>query len=181
VWTRLGLFDGRPESRRAALLDFCAETIGVARERLALEHDRRGAPHLLVDGARGEWSVSSSSRADVFMFGVARGERIGVDVEIAHPLDPPDAALHPEERTRLAALPQALRAERFYELWTAKEAFLKSLGLGLTVEPSRLLVTPRDEGFTMRMDGDDAPLAEARWRRDFFAAGLVISASVTRA
>jgi len=131
MFTRLGLFDGKPDSRRAALLDFCAEALAVARDRLRLAHDPLGAPALLIDGARTEWNVSSSSREDVFFFGLIWAKKIGVDVEVARPLDVPDAALNDQERSRLAALPEAAREIAFYELWTTKEAYVKALGVGL--------------------------------------------------
>jgi 4'-phosphopantetheinyl transferase len=166
MFARLGVFDGKPESRRAALLDFCAETLGVARQRLALGHDSLGAPLLLIDGARGEWAVSSSSREDVALFGLARGARIGVDVEIVRPLDPPDVALHPQERARLAALPEAARAEKFYEIWTVKEAYIKALGVGLRRDPTEIRVFP-GAAPAIEDRGRAVALASARiWREN---------------
>jgi len=140
MFTRLGLFDGRPESRRAALLDFCSDTLGVAREKLAVAHDPLGAPLLLVDGQRGAWSVSSSSRENVFLFGLARGMRIGVDVEIVQEIATPWNVLHPDESAAIAALPPARRTEAFFKVWTGKEAYLKALGVGLRREPATISI-----------------------------------------
>jgi 4'-phosphopantetheinyl transferase len=178
--TRLGLFDGKPASRRAALLEFCAETLGVACARLALARDPLGAPLLLVDGARGEWRVSSSSRENVFLFGLARGERIGVDVEIVRPIEPPDVALHPGERRRLAALPTAAAIDAFYELWTLKEAYAKALGVGLRREFGDILV---GAGAVVAIeDGrQQVALASARRWRETFSEKPVIAAALTLA
>jgi 4'-phosphopantetheinyl transferase len=160
VLTRLALFDGRPESRRAALLVFCSETIGIPRNRLGLAHDRLGAPLLLVDGAAGGWSISSSSRENVFLFGLARGVRIGVDVEIVRPIEPPDVALHPRERARLAAAP----IDVFYELWTVKEAYVKALGVGFRRDLSQIEVL-LGAAPALREFGRPVALADARlWR-----------------
>jgi len=136
VFTRLGAFEGGPESRRAALLDFCAETLDIPRRRLALAHDPLGAPLLLVDAAPGAWRVSSASRENVYCFGLTRDRAIGVDVEIVRPIATPEAVLHPSERRRLAAL----GAAAFYELWTVKEAYVKALGVGLRRDPAEIEV-----------------------------------------
>jgi 4'-phosphopantetheinyl transferase len=178
MFTRLGAFDGKAASRRSALLDFAAEILGVARHRLALAHDPRGAPLLLIDDLRGDWNVSSASREDVWLFGLAQRQKIGVDVEIVHPIDPPEAALHAEENKRLAMLADAMRAEAFYEIWTAKEAYLKALGVGLRVEPSRIRVTSCDDTFTIDKDEQRADLREARWRRQILTGRIIISASI---
>jgi 4'-phosphopantetheinyl transferase len=177
MFTRLGLFDGKPDSRRAALLDFCAEALSLARPRLCLAHESRGAPLLLVDGARGEWTVSSSSREDVFLFGLARGERIGVDVEIVRPLDPPDAALHPQERARLAAMSDAARLAAFYEIWTAKEAYVKALGAGLRRDPA-LIDVAAGAPLAIADSGRSVALAVARQWRERFAGKPAICAAL---
>ena len=178
--TRLGAFDGRPESRRAALLEFCAETLLLARERLALAHDPLGAPLLLVDGARGEWNVASSSRENVFLFGLARGRRIGVDVEIVRPIAPPDIALHPDEQTSPAALPEAAAIDAFYELWTVKEAYAKALGVGLRREFGDMVV---GAGAVLAIEDrrQQVALASARRWRETFLEKPVIAAALTLA
>ncbi|MET9730474.1 4'-phosphopantetheinyl transferase superfamily protein [Streptomyces sp. NPDC006458] len=64
---------------------------------------------------------------------VTDGASCGVDVE--SPLSQ-ESATHvarffsPSERSELAALPQAERAERTTELWVLKEAYIKGLGIG---------------------------------------------------
>jgi phosphopantetheinyl transferase len=175
MFLRLGVFDGKPESRRAALLDFGAETLGVASKRLALAHDPLGAPLLLIDGARGAWTVSSASRENVFLFGLARGEKIGVDVEIVRPLEPPDVALHPEESRRLMALPEAERVAAFYRLWTAKEAYIKALGVGLRRELTQIRVSADEVRISDR--GKAVTLASSRvWREEILGKSAACAA-----
>ncbi|MBB4197006.1 hypothetical protein CCR94_23455 [Rhodoblastus sphagnicola] len=181
MFTRLGLFDGKPASRRAALLDFCAETLGVARRRVALAHDGMGAPLLLVDGASGDWNVSSSSRENVWLFGLARGARIGVDVEIFRSIEPPDIALHPDERRRLATLPAAKAADAFYDLWTVKEAYIKALGVGLRRDLTQIRVTT---GAALEIEDQRRPVAlgSARtWRESLEDKQAVCAALTLRA
>jgi 4'-phosphopantetheinyl transferase len=60
---------------------------------------------------------------------------IGIDVENVHRLetwsDIAEKSCAPIEMEALYSLPDAIRAERFLELWTLKEAFVKAIGVGL--------------------------------------------------
>lgn len=126
-----------------------------------MAHDPLGGPVLLVDGVAGAWRVSSSSRENVFLFGLARGNKIGVDVEVVRPIEPPDIALHPRERARLAGAP----VEAFYELWTLKEAYVKALGVGLRRDLAQIEVLVLDGTPALHEFGRPVALADARlWR-----------------
>ncbi|MCW2314955.1 4'-phosphopantetheinyl transferase [Rhodoblastus acidophilus] len=178
MFTRLGLFDGRPESRRAALLDFCADALALSRDRLRLAHDPLGAPLLLIDGAPTEWRISSSSREDVWLFGLTRRGAIGVDLEIFYPIEPPAAVLHPDEKKRLAALPALDAAAAFYDIWTVKEAYIKALGLGLRREVTQIRVTP---GAALVLDDQRRKVtltAARRWRDESFGKQAICAAVI---
>ena len=162
VW--LGPFSGGAAGRHAALLAFCATTLGLAPARLALAHDGLGAPLLLLDGAASSWRISSSSRENIALFGLA-GDRIGVDVEILTEDEPAWNVVHAREEAVLRALPEERRPEEFLRLWTVKEAYLKALGLGLRREPAELCVAMRGETFEITDAGRKTDLGEARlWR-----------------
>ena len=67
---------------------------------------------------------------------------MGIDVESAGPgrsvLENPEWYLSPSETRGLEALAPAKRTERFFALWTLKEAFLKASGMGLAARPQAL-------------------------------------------
>lgn len=50
------------------------------------------------------------------------------------------------ERTAMLALPEKLQAERFYQLWTLKESFIKAKGKGFAMPLSKFAFTIGDEG-----------------------------------
>ncbi len=67
------------------------------------------------------------------------GFEVGVDIEALRSgpaaLDAARLACTPAEAAALARLPAGSRADAFLGLWTAKEAYLKGLGVGLSVAP----------------------------------------------
>jgi phosphopantetheinyl transferase len=176
----LGEVFGGKERRHEALLAFCARNLQVAPGRVTLARDARSAPLLLLDGAEAGWRVSSASRENIALFGLAR-ESIGVDVERAAAFEVPWNMLHDSETAALRALPESLRAEEFLRLWTAKEAYLKALGLGLRREPSEICIFPRGDGFAIIDRGREIATREARFWREQAGARQALCACVVLA
>jgi phosphopantetheine--protein transferase-like protein len=69
--------------------------------------------------------------------GVAHDSEVGADIEVVRPrryLDRlANRVLAPDELAQWEALPAERRLEAFLEAWTAKEAYLKAIGRGITV------------------------------------------------
>ena len=83
--------------------------------------------------------------------------------------------LHEFEKAALAELPQERQSEAFLRLWTAKEAYLKALGVGLRREPSEICIRPRAEGFHVLDGGREIPTIETRlWRENVDGARLCL-------
>jgi phosphopantetheinyl transferase len=177
----LGAFAGGAPGRHAALLAFCAKELGLAPQRLDLAHDNFGAPALLIDGAPAPWRISSSSRENIALFALAR-DRIGVDLELGSVVEPAWNVLSQQESAALRALPEAGRPEAFLQLWTAKEAYLKALGLGLRREPHEISIQMRTHSFTILDRGRPVERLKTRlWReiaggRQAFCAGATLPA-----
>ncbi|MFO0555816.1 MAG: 4'-phosphopantetheinyl transferase superfamily protein [Polyangiaceae bacterium] len=117
--------------------------------RTALAARLHTSPHDIVL-ARGQWGrphlVGSSARELDFNLAHANGLlallvgpanlRFGVDVEdTSRPRDLAIASdfFAPSEVSALEALPREHRLQRFYRLWTAKEAYIKARGMGLAI------------------------------------------------
>jgi 4'-phosphopantetheinyl transferase len=94
-----------------------------------------GRPVLAEDGP--QFSLSHSG--DLALLAVS-GVEVGIDVERIGldraGLDDVLAAVHPDERACIAALPDAWRARAFAQCWVRKEAYLKALGTGLGISPT---------------------------------------------
>ena len=128
---------------------------GGARQ-VALLTEHRGKPCLAPHQRCLEFNLSHSDALAVLLVG-PRGA-LGVDVERVDPTRDVEGiaryAFAPGERQALLALgDEAARRAAFFRVWTRKEAYLKALGLGLSV--------PLDS-FEVTLDADDARLLDAR-------------------
>ena len=133
--------------------------LGPSDSTFALEIGDQGKPAIVgQDGPDGvRFNVSHSG--DLGLIAICRGREVGVDVEeIRHDFDVIElgrSCFSPDEHDGLCECPSDARIERFFELWTAKEACIKALGSGLStplrdftvcVDPARdrWLVTARE-------------------------------------
>ena len=82
-------------------------------------------------------SFNLSHTAGMVVVGVSGTQTIGVDVENTAARDPSmdvaDRFFSAVEAAALRELPAAARRERFYDLWTLKESYIKARGAGLTL------------------------------------------------
>ena len=120
---------------RSVLADYTGETPST----LAFAAQEFGKPILrAAQGAVAPPHFNISHTRGLVVLAVCREAELGVDVEaIDRNLDPLRlAARHfsPSERDALAAATDAQRHERFFELWTLKEAYAKALGQGLNLD-----------------------------------------------
>lgn len=78
------------------------------------------------------------------LIAVSREAEVGVDIELARPMPDAEAlaatCFTPDEILALKALPTARRDRDFLIGWTRKEACLKALGLGLSIDLQTLHV-----------------------------------------
>jgi 4'-phosphopantetheinyl transferase len=122
------------------LLAHAAREIAPGRHRVRFDGRR---PAIEIAGAAGAASISHSGRR--VLCTAAPVAAAGVDIEEIRPRKDWEGlagrGLHPAERVRLDALPEAGRWEGFYAAWTMKEALAKALGTGLTLAFSRVLVS----------------------------------------
>ncbi len=145
--------------RRAATRRAVAARLGVSPQRVDIGHAASGAPLLLAPKSPLEISVSGREN---FCAVAMAPSPIGVDIEPLRDMEPPWSLLHRGERDALANFRGAARRDAFLRLWTAKEAYLKALGLGFSREPAEFAI---GLDFTI-FDEKAAPAVAARgWRR----------------
>lgn len=108
------------------------------------------------------------------LVGVATEGEVGVDVEDVRRIPELERlmrdVLHPRELPGIQDVPRAERERLFFRVWTRKEAILKATGLGLSREPSTILVgigAGADHAFVWNPE-DHAPLqvSSVSWTTD---------------
>lgn len=145
----------RPDDRNrfiashAALRVVLGAALAMPPADLRFARDGAGRPVLAEPAGRGlDFNLSHSG--DLAVIGLVRGARIGVDVEARRPL--PDALriarshFARDEVASLEALTPHRREDAFFALWTAKEAIVKALGVGLSLPLSDFSVAVAPEG-----------------------------------
>jgi len=66
---------------------------------------------------------------------------IGVDIEWIRPTDQglPTRFFRPEEAAHLESLPESFRQRAFFEMWTAKESYMKATGRGFSLPLNQIV------------------------------------------
>jgi 4'-phosphopantetheinyl transferase len=135
-------------------LDIAPGAVEISRKCARCGDATHGKPAVVqsveVPGSIGlEFSLSHSHSFGVIA--VASGARVGVDIEVERPRARLDAlaerVLGPGEYSEWLDMPPTARLRAFLRYWTAKEAYLKAIGAGITM--SLRDVPPEPEGWTV--------------------------------
>ena len=135
---------------RAALRANLCSLLGCSNDRLSFGYREHGKPFALVDGRPASlgFNLSHSAPHGLIAFASTESPRrsIGVDAEVRRAGRDFDGiagrVYGPGERAALAAAWGEDKARLFYRLWTLKEALIKALGTGFSLNPSTFEVPP---------------------------------------
>jgi 4'-phosphopantetheinyl transferase len=123
-------------SCRATLRLLLSRYTGIPPESLVFRYKSHGKPALA--GGLG-WQFNVSHSRDLAAIAISRSDHVGIDLEYIDPAFPQDEVapevLCPGELRDLASLPSSDQLHGFFQLWTLKEALLKALGGGLSLDP----------------------------------------------
>jgi 4'-phosphopantetheinyl transferase len=113
-----------------------------------------------------QFNLSHSS--ELAVLAVARGARVGVDIEWMKPEFPIDEVaarfFSAAEISTFNALPADERVEAFFSCWTRKEAYIKALGEGLSVPLDSFDVAFGSQRAAALVGVRDNPGEVSRWR-----------------
>jgi 4'-phosphopantetheinyl transferase len=125
---------------RAAMRLALGQHLGTNPATIPLSLEDNRPPRILDTCNTG---ISLSHSGDWIMVGLREGP-VGVDVEQRRPL--PDlvelarSVFHPAEMEIVLTARGDARQQAFFALWSAKEAYLKGIGMGLGREPAEIAV-----------------------------------------
>lgn len=119
------------------LRQLLAGVLGLAPQSLQFEVGAHGKPELAGPAAATGLRFNLSHSAGMGLVGWAWGRDIGVDIEAWRPMRDQPAVVRryfsSVEIEAWKALPGERREQAFFEIWTRKEAYIKALGLGLSL------------------------------------------------
>ena len=125
---------------RAALRAILCGELGCLNETLTFGEHRHGKPFALVDQSPAYFSFNVSHSGDHGLIAFAQDGRLGVDIEERtrrRDFDRLiDAAFGLNEQADLKLERARGEVHLFFKLWTIKEALIKALGTGLSLDPA---------------------------------------------
>ena len=155
---------------RAALRAILCRQFGCGNERLSFGSSDHGKPFALVDEEPAAISFNLSHSGEHGLIALVPHGRLGVDVEECVPRrdfdELSEAVFGPHEQSALARVCGRDRVKLFFRLWTIKEALIKALGLGFTLDATQFEVPPalyQGETGTFRFPH----LPEVSWRVEY--------------
>lgn len=165
----------RCRASRASLRVVLAKYLGEDPRALSIRAGITGKP--LLDNADSSIQFNVSHAGDLALIAVARGRRVGVDVERVREVADIDAILDgffsEQETAWLRSRENDERTRAFFLLWTRREAAAKALGTGLFDCFARFtLPLPDHAGSGFRVDLAESPAGPVRtwWMRDLVPA-----------
>ena len=124
---------------RAALRAILHEELLCSNERLTFGELQHGKPFALVDSTPAPISFNVSHSGKHGLIAIAPKGRLGVDIEERTDRRDFDrlieAAFGPNEQIDLKRERASGKFQLFYKIWTVKEALIKALGTGLSLDP----------------------------------------------
>ena len=131
---------------RAALRAILCRRLGCRNDELAFAALRYGKPYALVGGTPASFSFNVSHGGQNGLIALAPAGRLGVDVEERDTRRDLDAVAQtvstPAEQAELALARGERKIRLIFGLWTMKEALIKALGTGFSLNPSRFEIPP---------------------------------------
>lgn len=126
-----------------------------------------GKPELKAGQLDRPLCFNLSHSGDCMVLAVCRHRMIGIDLECANRNRRvekiADRYFAPAEVDALLALPEAQQLERFYDLWTLKEAYIKARGLGLAIALDSFAFSFTEESIEL-IEYEVPPAERSTWK-----------------
>ena len=132
---------------RGILRNILSRYLHVNPDEIEFSYTSHGKPLLSHSSEGKDISFNLSHSNDLALFAFTLNRKTGVDIEYIRNdfewRDIGEKFFSSEEKSMLQSISENIRCEKFYTYWTRKEAFLKSTGTGLAVDPRDINVIKR--------------------------------------
>ena len=120
---------------RSVLRVILGNYLQIPPQQLTFDYNSRGKPSIPLKYNDYQLEFNISHSEELALYGFTLQNQIGVDLEYLRPF--PDAEniaqrfFSPQEYQLLTSLSNEEKPQKFFQIWTAKEAYLKAIGVGL--------------------------------------------------
>jgi 4'-phosphopantetheinyl transferase len=171
-------------TQRATLRSVLAAYLDQSPADIAIIAEAQGKP-VLADAQRAnDLTFNLSHSGQWMLIGIARGRRIGVDIQIERPttrcLDLARRFFADDEAEMLARVDPDRQTRVFFALWTLKEAYLKATGEGIAGGLNRVRVAIDSCGSARIAGADDQWQLRQLDVADGYAAAMAIEGAAAR-
>ncbi|MEO5573861.1 MAG: 4'-phosphopantetheinyl transferase superfamily protein [Gammaproteobacteria bacterium] len=126
-----------------------------------------GKPALASEFCSSDLRFNISHSNDIAVYAISTGRDLGIDIEYMRPLPDQDSIAEqffsPKEVADLHSLPLHLQETAFYTCWTRKEAYIKAMGKGLSIDLDEFDVELRPGLPASLLSVKNDPGEAARW------------------
>jgi 4'-phosphopantetheinyl transferase len=151
----------------AALRILLGGALGIAPEAVRFRYGIRGKAALAGELAASEMTFNLSHSGEAALIAIAERRAVGVDLEdLRRDVDFELLTAHSlaqAEYAWISSLPPESRREAFYTCWTAKEAYIKARGDGLSFGLKDFETLPDAESDGLRLTVYKTAVESARW------------------
>ncbi len=123
---------------RAVLRKLIAGYIGISPKNILFEYTEYGKPSLILPNDNQKLKFNLAHSRDAIIYAITKNIDVGVDIEFVNKdfviEDIIQHSCSEQEQFLLRNLFKSDKYNLFYELWVAKEAFVKAMGVGLSFD-----------------------------------------------
>jgi 4'-phosphopantetheinyl transferase len=169
---------------RGILRKIISAYLSIAPDEARFVYNKYGKPFISDDQSRGALSFNLSHSNGMALFAVARGRRIGVDIEYIcedfATLEVAERFFSKDEFEAFKAAPSDQRTKAFFNCWSRKESYIKAIGMGVSypLEGFSVSLAPDVAPALLRVDSDATEVS--RWKMyeldaaEGYAAALIV-------
>jgi 4'-phosphopantetheinyl transferase len=130
---------------RSTLKIILSNYLKIAPNQIGLKYSSRGKPTLIKDINPDKLEFNVSHSEELAIYGITRDRLIGVDVEYNRAMGDAEQLAKrffcPQEYEIIRSLNSPEKEQTFFQLWTAKEAYLKATGEGISGGLDQIVVS----------------------------------------
>ena len=165
---------------RGTLRTLLSRYLNTSPKELHFQYNVYGKPALDIPATRLQFNLSHSHELALFAFSYNR--ELGVDIEYMNRnIEYDELAQHTfslQEAAIVTALSGEAKREGFFNCWTRKEAYIKSRGMGVSLDLASFDVSLRPGDPATLLQSRENPHEVTRWRFEALNAGEDYKAAI---